>query len=479
LTIGEPATTNGYPEQTIQLYDEVDDVTTEIVIEEGSQASEIASQLSGYEGVTATAETGLTLFADDYVNSGYMDLYINGQLIESDDFADIVDEINSYSSTTLSSITASLDEDTGDILLNSSIGIDISVEVDSVVETDQISLQGSDGVTTATLGGDDDAETYAVVGGSIEIVLNDGYTLEDPDPSVTGLFNGLTSASFEEYTINSFDPDDADTYNETASITIYDSLGNQHEMQMYYVKNESESNGLSAWTVYVQIDGENVGDPDATLDYPDNLEPTMASFQLYFNADGSLDEDATGEFLISNWDPLDDDGDATGSYSSLNIAEGGTLPIDSDAENSNFAISFADSTQYGSEFARYDFAQDGYTSGELSDLQVDESGIIYAQYTNGESEVIGQVALAIFTNTEGLTPSGDTEWIESSESGEPTIGEPGTGTLGSVQSSALEDSTVDLSEELVQLIIAQRNYQASAKTIETANEVTQTIINLR
>ncbi|TCS39918.1 flagellar hook-basal body complex protein [Reinekea marinisedimentorum] len=479
LTIGEAATTNGYPAQTVQLYNEADDVTTEIVIEEGSQASEIASLLSGYGGVTATAETDLTLFAEDYVNSGLMDLYINGQVIESDDFADIVDEINSYSSTTLSSITASLDEDTGNILLTSSIGIDISVEVDSVVETDQISLQGSDGATTATLGGDEDAETFAVVGGSIEIVLNDGYTLEDPDPSVTGLFNGLTSASYEEYTINSFDPDNTDTYNETASITVYDSLGNQHEMQMYYVKNEADGSNLSSWTVYVQIDGENVGDPDATLDYPDNLEPTMASFQMYFNADGSLDEDSTGEFLISNWDPIDSEGASNGSFSSLNVAEGGVLPIDSDAENSNFAISFTDSTQYGSEFARYDFAQDGYTSGELTDLEIDGSGIIYAQYTNGESEVIGQVALATFTNTEGLTPSGDTEWTESSESGEPTIGEPGTGTLGSIESSALEDSTVDLSEELVQLIIAQRNYQASAKTIETANEVTQTIINLR
>lgn len=479
LLIGEAAVTNGYPEQTFEIYNEDEDTTETITIAEGSQASEIASQLSDLAGVTATGETNLTLFADSYVNSGEMDFYVNGQLIESDDFDDIVDEINSYSSSSLSSITAALDADTGDIVITSSIGIDISVEIDTPTETDTITLQGVDSTADTTLGGSEDAETYAVVGGEVEIVLNEGYSLSEPDPRVTGLFNGLTDDSFEDYTINAFDADDTGTYNETSSITIYDSLGNQHELQMYYVKNEASDSEISSWTVYVQIDGEDVGDPDATLDYPDNLDPTTASFQLYFNADGSIDEDATGDFLISNWDPIDDSGDANGSYTSLNVAEGGSLPVDSEATNSNFAISFTDTTQYGSDFARYDFQQDGYTSGELTDLEIDSDGIIYARYTNGEAEALGQVALATFANTEGLTPTGDTEWVSNSESGDATIGEPGTGTLGTIQSSALEDSTVDLSEELVQLIIAQRNYQASAKTIETANEVTQTIINLR
>ena len=113
------------------------------------------------------------------------------------------------------------------------------------------------------------------------------------------------------------------------------------------------------------------------------------------------------------------------------------------------------------------------------DIEIDDSGVMYARYTNGEVQLLGQVATASFQNVEGLTQLGHTEWQESFESGDPTIGEPGTGTLGKIRSGALEDSTVDLSEQLVHLIIAQRNYQASAKTIETANAVTQTIINLR
>jgi len=296
------------------------------------------------------------------------------------------------------------------------------------------------------------------------------------------LFNGLTDSSFEDYIINAFDPEDPETYNETASLTTYDSLGNQHQLQMYYVKDPedpSRPSALNSWTVYAQIDGENVGDPDASLTFPENIEPTFADFKLYFNADGTLDEDNTGEFLISNWDPVDENGDANGAYTSLNVAEGGGLPVPDPNINSNFSVSFEGTTQYGGPFARYNFQQDGYASGRMKDLEINDDGTIYARYTNGEAQVLGQVALASFANMEGLTPIGQTEWQESFESGDATIGEPGTGLLGTIQSAALEDSTVDLSEQLVHLIIAQRNYQASAKTIETANAVTQTIINLR
>jgi flagellar hook protein FlgE len=112
-------------------------------------------------------------------------------------------------------------------------------------------------------------------------------------------------------------------------------------------------------------------------------------------------------------------------------------------------------------------------------LDVDESGVLFARYTNGESRTISQIALASFNDVEGLSPAGDTAWLQTFQSGDPIIGAPGTGVLGTIQSSSVEDSNVDLSNELVNLIIAQRNYQANSKTIETANAVTQTIINLR
>lgn len=123
--------------------------------------------------------------------------------------------------------------------------------------------------------------------------------------------------------------------------------------------------------------------------------------------------------------------------------------------------------------------QDGYASGRLTGVNIDDTGIVFANYSNGQSLALGQVALANFSNSQGLTPAGNTNWAESFASGQPVVGAPQTGALGSIQSGALEDSNVDLSSELVNLILAQRDYQANAKTIETENTVTQTIINLR
>lgn len=142
-------------------------------------------------------------------------------------------------------------------------------------------------------------------------------------------------------------------------------------------------------------------------------------------------------------------------------------------------INFADTTQYGASFGVNDQQQNGYTTGRLSGLDVSDDGIIFARYTNGQSKALGQVALAAFNNTDGLAPVGDTTWVETFESGPADHRRADTGTLGSIKASSVEESNVDLSAELVNLIIAQRNYQANAKTIETSDAVTQTIINLR
>jgi flagellar hook protein FlgE len=280
--------------------------------------------------------------------------------------------------------------------------------------------------------------------------------------------------------LNSFDPLDQNTYNHSTSTTIYDSLGNAHVMTQFFVKeplDASRPTEENIWAMYVQIDGEEVGDPDATLDFPENLEATEARYELFFNQDGTLDESATGDIYITNWDPIDDNGDSTGSLSSVNILEGG-LPLTSPATNSNFQISLDGSTQFADSFSVSTVTQDGYASGRLAGLAVDGEGVIFARYTNGQAEVLGQVALANFSNPEGLTPLGGTAWGESFDSGDPTVGSPQTGSFGQLVASALEDSNVDISEELVGLIIAQRNFQASAKTIETVDQITQTILNI-
>jgi flagellar hook protein FlgE len=211
----------------------------------------------------------------------------------------------------------------------------------------------------------------------------------------------------------------------------------------------------------VQIDGKYVGNATAG-------NPTAT---LTFDKNGNLTAPGapTGTISIDDWTPVDQNGAPNGA------AGPGADP----GEGSNFKLNLGTTTQYGAAFGVNDQRQDGYTTGRLSGLDVSQQGTIFARYTNGQSKSLGQVALASFNNTDGLSPAGDTGWRETFESGQPVIGRPDTGTLGAIASSSIEESNVDLSAELVNLIIAQRNYQANAKTIETSDAVTQTIINLR
>lgn len=143
------------------------------------------------------------------------------------------------------------------------------------------------------------------------------------------------------------------------------------------------------------------------------------------------------------------------------------------------AINFDASSQFGAPFAVQALSQNGYSTGRLSGVEVDPSGIIFARYSNGQSKALGQVALANFGSVQSLSPHGDTTWVETYSSGPALIGAPGTADLGLIQSGALEDSNVNLTDELVSLILAQRNFQANAQTIRTADATTQAIINLR
>ena len=266
-------------------------------------------------------------------------------------------------------------------------------------------------------------------------------------------------------------------------MTIFDSLGNSHVLTQYFVRQDYDpadsTTAPNHWLMYVQVDGQDVGDPDTTLAPPQNTVATPASYNVRFNEDGSLNHIFTDEVLISNWDPVDEDGNPTGALGPTNVLSGGNGVPSDPPINSNFVIDLTGTTQFGSTFSVNDVDQDGYTTGRLSGLSIDATGLIFARFTNGESQTLGQIVLADFANTQGLQPIGDSMWAENFESGAPNIGTPNSAALGAIQAGALEDSNVDLSEELVSLIIAQRNFQASAKTIETANQVTQTIINLR
>jgi len=142
-------------------------------------------------------------------------------------------------------------------------------------------------------------------------------------------------------------------------------------------------------------------------------------------------------------------------------------------------IDYTQSTQYGAEFAIIDLKQDGYSVGRLTSVEVDQTGIITARYGNGQSEQLGQVALARFDSPQNLLPKGDNAWTETFSSGVALLGAPATSSLGLIASKSLEQSNVQLTDELVGLIEAQRNFQANAQTIKTGDAVTQTIINIR
>lgn len=331
--------------------------------------------------------------------------------------------------------------------------------------------------TKGTELGLDIVATADTVNSTVSVTLGDGLVLSNDangdDVVDAGEILTVDSRSAQ------FDPTDPDTYNSATSVTIYDSLGNPHVMTQYFVKGRTESADETTdaatsiattsnnWTMYIQIDGEDVGPVDAAGD--------STGFAMRFSSDGRLHPTSDQSFVIDNWTPLDENGNYNGALPS---APGATLPLPTPAASSNFVINIGGSTQYGSDFGVNDVDQDGYTTGRLSGVSIDDGGVVFARFTNGQAQVLGQVALAGFNNEQGLQPQGSTGWTETFESGTPLVGAPQTAALGLIQSGALEDSNVDLSEELVNLIIAQRNYQSNAKTIETADQVTQTILNI-
>ncbi|WP_043307893.1 flagellar hook protein FlgE [Pseudomonas sp. ML96] len=328
-------------------------------------------------------------------------------------------------------------------------------------------------------------------------------------------------------TTTPFDPTDPTTYNSSTSTNIYDTQGNAHVFTQYFVKT-----GPNTWAMNVLVDGRSPSNPDgdaaavtaantaatapgatpasvlaavpggsdasviaaataaaaapgataasvaaAVFAASEALATVPSSAALTFSASGQLlsttSTDLTvnpdGTISMNNWVPAAPDGSTPPIWS----ANG------ANASATGVTLDLRTATQFASAFAVTAVSQDGYTTGELSGLEIDDTGVIFARYTNGQSLVQGQVVLANFANVQGLTPVGKTAWVQSFQSGEPVVGTPRSGTLGALQAGALEDSNVELSDQLVNLIVAQRNYQANAKTIETESAITQTIINLR
>jgi flagellar hook protein FlgE len=472
---------NGYPVETFTFTD-VNGVNTVLSTNANDSASDVASLFSTIDGVTVASSNAVTVDMGTaaQVAANTMQVNLNGVSFPVGSTPQqIAIAINNETNNLLQGITANFTgavPGTG-LTISANSGVDLSFTVNGGGTANDVFTMTGDGGSLALGAG---AGIQGVIGGKVDLTLAEGITMTSGD-----LINSTASPNagtiFADpvvqtpFVANQFDPSNPDTYNDATSLNVFDSLGNSHVMSTYFVKEST----INTWSMYVQIDDRDVGDPNPALPSPQNVLPTRAQFSLVFNTDGSLNKTASDDVFISNWTPLNQDGVYNGSQRGLTVANGGALPIPEPPNSSNFVIDLNGTTQFGSPFSVNAVSQNGFTTGRLSGLDVNSEGIIFARYTNGQAQVLGQVALANFNNTQGLQPLGDTLWGETFESGQAIIGTPGSAALGVIQAGALEESNVDLSQELVQLIIAQRNFQANAKTIQTADTVTQTIINLR
>ncbi|KAA3627622.1 MAG: flagellar hook protein FlgE [Proteobacteria bacterium] len=251
-----------------------------------------------------------------------------------------------------------------------------------------------------------------------------------------------------------FTPADPATFNHSTSATIYDSLGNGLLATTYYRRTAANT-----WNSYLYVTP-----PGGT---PIEIIPSGGvagdPVVMGFNNAG----------VLTSVLPVGTVAGTSAAYTSTSLAAA------TGGANLNLELRYAGTSQYGSAFTVASLTQDGYPTGRLSSIDIEQDGTIFGRFTNGQSQVVGQVALSTFNNVQGLRQLGETSWAESFESGAALTGTAGTGTLGLIQSGALEESNVDLSQQLVKLITAQRNFQANAQVISTADQVTQTIINIR
>lgn len=219
------------------------------------------------------------------------------------------------------------------------------------------------------------------------------------------------------------------------SLTAYDAQGVALPVNLYFSKVTPTTAGTDEWAVYNSPSGTSIG-------------------SLVFDASGTLTS-------------------STASNMTLTPAAPSIVPP------FPVTVDFSKVTQYGAGFAVSNLTQDGYAPGELVSLKIGENGVVTARYSNGQTQATGQIALADFRNVQGLAPIGGGNWSETFASGQPVQGSPGQGKFGGLRAGALEESNVDITAELVNMMTAQRAYQANAQTIKTQDQVLSTLVNLR
>ncbi|MDA5498387.1 flagellar hook protein FlgE [Yersinia aleksiciae] len=250
-----------------------------------------------------------------------------------------------------------------------------------------------------------------------------------------------------------FDPDKPDTYSFVNNMTTYDTLGNRHEINVYYVKRTESSVDGNSWDVYTRDSSAN----------PAQTAPLLRGSML-FDTNGALKTVTNGANPASATD------------FTLTIPMG----IVNGATAAPFTLSVAGTKQQNTGTdSIVSQNQTGYAAGEFTGFQINNDGSVVGTYSNSQTQLLGQIVMANFANPEGLASEGDNVWRETLASGNPMLGTAGGGGFGTLTSGALESSNVDLSKELVNMIVAQRNYQSNAQTIKTQDQILQTLVNLR
>lgn len=275
-------------------------------------------------------------------------------------------------------------------------------------------------------------------GGNITAATGElNVSFADATPQASGRIDLGANLDAAESVPGAFDVDDPGTYNHSASTTLYDSLGASHVATMYFRKD-----AVNSWEMFTYVDGAPASAGADTLAF-DNL--------------GALSQVNGAPASTTTLPPFD--------------PGNGAAPL-------AVTLDLTGLSQYGGGFGINSLTQDGFPTGRLTSIDVDETGVVLARYSNGRAAAMGQVALSNFANVNGLRPEGDNSFSETFSSGGATTAAPGSTNLGLIQAGALEQSNVDLTKELVDMITAQRTFQANAQVISTAEEVTQTVINI-
>ena len=270
-------------------------------------------------------------------------------------------------------------------------------------------------------------------GGLSNLVLNTNESA--PQATSTASVTATLPASAAQPVTTPFNPADPTSYTNTTSLTVYDSLGSAHTQSLYFIKGATAND----WSVETYIDGNEVG----------------TAQDLQYSNTGVLTNPPNGQITLPAYTP------ATG------------------AADMNITMNLSNTQQTGDNFAVTAVQQNGFTVGTLTGININSTGVVQATFTNGRSVNLGQVAMANFANPQGLQQMGNASWSQTTSSGSVVQGVAGGSGFGTIQSGALEESNVDTTSALVSMITAQRNFQANAQMIQTDNQISQTIIQIR